>query len=73
MGANKINKLEAVFVGVRFILPVLPNLLGGVFNATNNKSPMEQLAGVRIKPEYNALKKKRFAARRKLDNFRFNS
>ena len=56
--------------GVKF--QYYPILLGGVFKATNNKSPMEQLAGVRNKPEYNALETKRFVARHKLDNFRFN-
>ena len=56
--------------GVKF--QYYPILLGGVFKATTNKSPMEQLAGVRNKPEYNALETKRFVARHKLDNFRFN-
>ena len=56
--------------GVKF--QYYPILLGGIFKATNNKSPMEQLAGVRNKPEYNALETKRFVARHKLDNFRFN-
>ena len=33
----------------------VPVLLGGIFKATNNKSPAETLAGVKNKPEFNAL------------------
>jgi 2-hydroxychromene-2-carboxylate isomerase len=50
----------------------VPILLGGVFKATNNKSPMEALAGIKNKSEYNALETARFVSRHKLNNFRFN-
>jgi 2-hydroxychromene-2-carboxylate isomerase len=41
----------------------VPILLGGIFKATNNKSPAETLAGVKNKPEFNALETKRFIKR----------
>ena len=41
----------------------VPILLGGVFKATNNKSPAETLAGVKNKPEFNALETDRFVKR----------
>jgi 2-hydroxychromene-2-carboxylate isomerase len=47
--------------GVKF--EYVPILLGGVFKATNNKSPAETLAGVRNKPEFNALETERFVKR----------
>jgi 2-hydroxychromene-2-carboxylate isomerase len=47
--------------GVKF--DYVPILLGGVFKATNNKSPAETLAGVKNKPEFNALETERFVKR----------
>jgi 2-hydroxychromene-2-carboxylate isomerase len=41
----------------------VPILLGGVFKATNNKSPAETLAGVKNKREFNALETERFVKR----------
>ena len=41
----------------------VPILLGGIFKATNNKSPAETLAGVRNKPAFNALETERFVKR----------
>lgn len=38
----------------------VPILLGGVFKATNNRSPMEQFADVKNKPEYQAKETQRF-------------
>lgn len=49
-----------------------PILLGGVFKSTNNKSPMEALAGIKNKPEYNALETKRFIEKHQLNDFQFN-
>lgn len=54
------------------IFNYVPILLGGVFKSTNNKSPMEALAGIKNKSEYNALETKRFIEKHKLTNFRFN-
>ncbi len=41
----------------------VPVLLGGVFKATNNASPMVQFQGVRNKNEYQSLEMRRFIAR----------
>lgn len=56
--------------GVRF--EYVPILLGGIFKATNNKSPMEAFGGIKNKPEYNALETKRFIAKHALNNFKSN-
>jgi len=48
-------------VGVRF--EYVPVLLGGIFKATNNKSPAESLAGVKNKREFHALETERFVQR----------
>ncbi len=47
--------------GVRFAY--VPVLLGGVFKATNNRSPVEQFAGIRNKLEYERLETERFRKR----------
>ena len=52
----------AVFVYV-------PVLLGGVFKATGNRSPMEAFAGIKNKPEYAALETQRFVARHGLTRY----
>jgi 2-hydroxychromene-2-carboxylate isomerase len=41
----------------------VPVLLGGIFKATNNKSPAETLAGVKNKREFHALETERFVKR----------
>ena len=41
----------------------VPILLGGIFKATNNKSPAETLAGVKNKREFQALETERFVKR----------
>jgi 2-hydroxychromene-2-carboxylate isomerase len=41
----------------------VPVLLGGIFKATNNKSPAESLAGIKNKPEFHALETARFVKR----------
>jgi 2-hydroxychromene-2-carboxylate isomerase len=48
-------------IGVKF--EYVPILLGGIFKATNNKSPAETLAGVKNKPGFNALETERFIKR----------
>ncbi|WP_291870019.1 2-hydroxychromene-2-carboxylate isomerase [Bradyrhizobium sp.] len=48
-------------IGVKF--EYVPVLLGGIFKATNNRSPAETLAGVRNKSEFNALETERFVRR----------
>lgn len=56
--------------GVRF--DYVPVLLGGVFKATNNRSPVEAFQGVRNKPEYERLEMDRFIRRHGIAEFRFN-
>jgi 2-hydroxychromene-2-carboxylate isomerase len=41
----------------------LPVLLGGIFKATNNKSPAETLAGVKNKREFHEIETQRFVRR----------
>ena len=41
----------------------VPILLGGIFKATNNKSPAETLAGVKNKREFKQLETERFVKR----------
>jgi 2-hydroxychromene-2-carboxylate isomerase len=48
-------------IGVKF--EYVPILLGGIFKATNNKSPAETLAGVKNKPEFQAIETERFVRR----------
>jgi 2-hydroxychromene-2-carboxylate isomerase len=47
--------------GVKF--EYVPILLGGIFKATNNKSPAETLAGIKNKPEFQVLETERFVKR----------
>jgi 2-hydroxychromene-2-carboxylate isomerase len=47
--------------GVKF--EYVPILLGGIFKATNNKSPAETLAGVRNKREFHQIETERFLKR----------
>jgi 2-hydroxychromene-2-carboxylate isomerase len=47
--------------GVKFTY--VPILLGGVFKATNNKSPVEAFAGVKNKLAYHAIETERFVKR----------
>jgi len=48
-------------IGVKF--EYIPVLLGGIFKATNNKSPAETRAGIKNKPEFQALETERFLNR----------
>jgi 2-hydroxychromene-2-carboxylate isomerase len=48
-------------IGVKF--EYFPILLGGIFKATNNRSPVETLAGIKNKPEFQALETERFLKR----------
>jgi 2-hydroxychromene-2-carboxylate isomerase len=48
-------------IGVKF--EYVPVLLGGIFKATNNRSPAETLAGVKNKREFHALETERFVRR----------
>src|SRR3954468_11196179 len=48
-------------IGVKF--EYVPILLGGIFKATNNKSPAETLAGIKNKREHQAVETERFVKR----------
>jgi 2-hydroxychromene-2-carboxylate isomerase len=50
----------------------VPVLLGGIFKATNNRSPFEAFAGVRNKLAYERLEIARFIARHGLTGFQMN-
>ncbi|MCF8469171.1 MAG: 2-hydroxychromene-2-carboxylate isomerase [Parvibaculum sp.] len=51
----------------------VPVLLGGIFKATNNVSPMIANEGIKNKGEYAMLEIERFIAAHKLTKFKFNS
>ena len=57
-------------IGVRF--EYVPILLGGIFKATNNKSPAETLAGVKNKREFHALETERFLRRFQVKPYTWN-
>jgi 2-hydroxychromene-2-carboxylate isomerase len=50
----------------------VPVLLGGIFKATNNKSPAETLAGVKNKPEFMKLETDRFVRRFQVEPYNMN-
>jgi len=50
----------------------VPVLLGGIFKATNNKSPAETLAGVKNKPEFQTLETERFIKRFNVQSYVWN-
>jgi len=56
--------------GVKF--EYVPILLGGIFKATNNKSPAETLAGVKNKPEFMRLETERFVKRFHVEPYVWN-
>jgi 2-hydroxychromene-2-carboxylate isomerase len=56
--------------GVKF--EYVPILLGGIFKATNNKSPAETLAGVRNKREFHEIETERFVKRFHVEPYSWN-
>jgi 2-hydroxychromene-2-carboxylate isomerase len=56
--------------GVRF--RYVPVLLGGVFKATNNRSPMESMQGILNKPQFQTLEMQRFLRRHQIERFQMN-
>jgi 2-hydroxychromene-2-carboxylate isomerase len=50
----------------------VPVLLGGVFKATNNRSPAQSLVGIKNKPEYERLEMTRFIKRHGITAFKSN-
>jgi 2-hydroxychromene-2-carboxylate isomerase len=57
--------------GVKF--EYVPVLLGGIFKATGNVSPVVAEAGIKNKPQYGALEIQRFIKKHGLTKFQFNS
>ena len=56
--------------GVEF--QYVPVLLGGIFKATNNRSPAEAFGAVKNKPEYERLEFQRFIRRHDIARFQWN-
>jgi len=56
--------------GVKF--EYVPILLGGIFKATNNRSPAETLAGIKNKPEFLAIETERFVKRYNVQPYVWN-
>ncbi|MBR0692440.1 2-hydroxychromene-2-carboxylate isomerase [Bradyrhizobium lablabi] len=57
-------------IGVRF--EYVPILLGGIFKATNNRSPAETLAGIKNKPEFQKIETRRFIKRFNVKPYNWN-
>lgn len=68
--AHRVIPAVAARSGARF--DYVPVLLGGVFKATNNRSPMEALAGIPAKRAYMAREMERFIAHHGILEFRRN-
>jgi 2-hydroxychromene-2-carboxylate isomerase len=68
--AWKVLPQVAARAGARVNL--VPCLLGGVFKATNNRSPVEAFGGVKGKLAYEALETRRYVARHGLSAYRPN-
>jgi 2-hydroxychromene-2-carboxylate isomerase len=57
-------------IGVKF--DYVPVLLGGIFKATNNKSPAETLAGIKNKREFQVIETNRFLTRFHVEPYSWN-
>jgi len=57
-------------IGVKF--QYVPILLGGIFKATNNRSPAESLAGIKNKREFHEIETDRFLKRFHLKPYTWN-
>lgn len=68
--AGKVLPKIAARTGAQINL--IPALLGGIFKATNNRSPAEAFGPVKGKLAYEQLETRRFIARHGLTAFRFN-
>ena len=53
-------------------MKIIPSLLGGIFKATNNQSPMMAFGGVKGKIEYENLETRRFIKKHGLTAFKMN-
>jgi 2-hydroxychromene-2-carboxylate isomerase len=57
-------------IGVKF--EYVPILLGGIFKATNNRSPAETLAGIKNKPQFQTIETERFVRRYNVQPYVWN-
>ena len=57
-------------IGVKF--EYVPVLLGGIFKATNNRSPAEAFAGIKNKREFHEIETRRFVKRFDVEPYVFN-
>jgi 2-hydroxychromene-2-carboxylate isomerase len=57
-------------IGTKF--EYVPVLLGGIFKATNNRSPAETLAGIKNKREFQAIETNRFVKRFQVKPYTWN-
>src|SRR6201993_5002181 len=64
--------IPAIEQRIGFNFEYVPILLGGIFKATNNRSPAETLAGIRNKPEYMKLETERFVTRFRVEPYVWN-
>jgi 2-hydroxychromene-2-carboxylate isomerase len=68
--AHKVIPEIEARTGVRF--QYVPILLGGIFKLTNNRSPVETLAGIKNKREFTDLEVERFIRKHNITDFRPN-
>ncbi|MEQ9121955.1 MAG: 2-hydroxychromene-2-carboxylate isomerase [Alphaproteobacteria bacterium] len=65
--SHRVLPAIAARTGVPFVY--VPALLGGIFKATGNVSPMVAFAGIKNKLEYQALETRRFLAAHGIDDY----
>jgi 2-hydroxychromene-2-carboxylate isomerase len=64
--------LPPILEGTGARLSIIPCLLGGIFKATGNQSPVIAFAQVKGKVEYEMLEVRRFVAKHRFEKFRLN-
>src|SRR5262252_1042558 len=64
--------LPPIVERTRARVEIVPCLLGGIFKATGNASPVVAFANVKGKLEYEALELRRFVAKHRLHKYRDN-
>lgn len=64
--------IPAIEARTGVVFKYVPVLLGGVFKATNNVSPMVSLQGIKNKPEYQRLETERFVRRHGITEYHAN-
>lgn len=67
-----LRALPSIEARIGRVFDIKPVLLGGVFKATNNRSPVEAFADIPAKLAYDRLEMERFIQRRGITGFRFN-